>query len=137
MSVSYWGITGYGIDLDDIRNSIDEEKVYRLVKQLVPNEIFGDNVFEDNTFYGCPYESFGEFLSELDDTNTILWEDGGENDSHYFLYIPKYPWQVSDKDPKNPKEIEDRIVKVLLKICNESEESLRSKIGFVSDFGYG
>ena len=137
MSWSHWGIVGYGVDLDDITEYIDTEKVNKLVRELSPNETFEEDVFEDDTFCGNPYENFGEFLSELDETNTIIWDDGGDSNKHFFLYEPKYPWMIKNNDPVSYGDIEDRIIKVLLKVCNEDKEVLRSKIDHISDYGSG
>lgn len=137
MSWSHWGIVGYGIDIDDIFEYINTEKVNKLVRELNPKEEFEEDVFDDDTFYGNPYQNFGEFLSELDKTNTIIWDDGGDSGKHYFLYCPKYPWQIKNNDPLSCEDIADRIVDVLTKICDTEVNILRSKIDYISDYGSG
>lgn len=137
MSYCYWGITGYGLDVDDIYNYINHEKVNSLVRELMPNETFEEDVFEDDTFYGSPYQNFAEFLCELDDTHTIIWEDGGNSNKAYFLYVPKYPWMVKNNDPTSYKDVEDRIVNAVMKVCDADEEYVRSKIDSISDYGSG
>lgn len=137
MSVSYWGIVGYGIDLDNIAEYLNKEKVNLLVRKNNPKEIFEEDVFEDDTFYGNPYSGFGEFLSELDETNTIGWNNSGNTGKDYFLYEPKYPWTVKNNDPTGYEDVENRIIKALLKVYDITEEEIKSKIGYIDDYGCG
>ena len=139
MSVSYWGIKGYGVNLDDVNKYIDNKKVNEIIRLLNPNITFEEYVFDDCTFYGDPYSSFGEFLSDLDDTGTLTWEDGGNSEKCYFLYVPPYPWQTKSNEPKSEKEIEDRIIKTLLRICetNTDPEDIRKYIEYIDDYGCG
>ena len=137
MSWCHWGIVGYGVDLDDIEKYINTEKVNKLVRELNPNEIFDEDVFEDDTFCGNPYQNFGEFLSELDETNSLIWDDGGDSGKHFFLYEPKYPWMIKNSDPVSYEDIEDRIIDVLTKVYDAETNVLRSKIDSISDYGSG
>lgn len=138
MSMDYWGIVGYGVCVQDIEQYIDKEKVNILVRDINVNCCdFTEDVFEDDTFCGNPYQNFGEFLSELDETNTIIWDDGGESQKAFFLYVPKYPWMYRNNDPKSIKDVEDRIIKVLKMVCNATEEELKKKIDFINDYGCG
>ena len=137
MSWTHWGIVGYGVDLDDIEKYINKEKVNLLVREINPLENFDEDVFEDDTFCGNPYQNFGEFLSELDETKTIIWDDGGDSGKHFFLYEPKYPWMIKNNDPASYEDIENRIINVLIKVSDIDKETLRSKIDFISDYGSG
>ena len=139
MSYSYWGIVGYGVCIDDITKYIDNEKVNLKVRELSPNETFEEDVFEDDTFCGCPYNNFAEFLSELDDTNVLTWEDGGNSGKCFLMYSPKYPWQMNGNEPQSYEEIETRIVNALRKVCkqNISAQELKAEINHISDYGCG
>ena len=112
MSMDYWGIVGYGVSVENIRKYINEEKVNTLVRELNANELFEDDVFDDDTFCGNPYNNFAEFLCELDETDTLTYDDDG-NGGSYFLYCPKYPWYIKENDPKSYKDIDESILKSL------------------------
>ena len=136
MSMSYWGIVGYGVCVQDIEKYLNHPKVNRLVAEMNANTQFDEDVFEDYTFYGEPYSNFAEFLCELDETNSLIYDDNG-NGECYFMYAPKYPWSVKENDPKSYKDVDDRILKVLKQVCDATEEELRDKIDFINTYGCG
>lgn len=138
MSRSYWGVVGYGINLRDIDKYLDEKSVNRLIREMNPNVEFSDtSVFEDDTFYGEPYNSFAEFLVKLDDTNTLTWETCGDNENEYLLYSPTYPWLLKENEPKSYKDINDRLLNVLKKVYTLPEEEMLKYIDTISDYGCG
>ena len=136
MSRSYWGIIGYGVNLDDVPN-LNSEKVNRLVRKINPLEKFEGDVLEDDTFCGGRYNSLAEFVCELDTTNSLTWDDGGDCGGQYVLYAPKYPWQVKDNDPRSIVDVEARLLTVLQKIYDVPINELKEKIGYISDYGCG
>lgn len=136
MSMDYWAIEGYGVDLDEIEKYINTEKVNELVRKLLPNETFEEDVFEDDTFYGDPYTNFAEFLCELDEENIFCYEDDG-NARAFFLYEPSYPWARNENEPKDKQEAEDKMIKVLKKVYDATWNDLRSYIRYISTYGCG
>lgn len=135
MSVSYWGIVGFGVCLDDIDKYLDKEKINILVRKLNPDIEFNEDVFDDYTFCGEPYTNLAEFLCELDYRHILSWADDGNNRA-FFLYEPVYPWlSNSDKQPKSINEVKDYIISVLKKVCNTSYEDLSKEIDYISTWG--
>ena len=136
MSMDYWPIIGYGVNLDKIYKYLNKEKVQKLIQDLNPNEIIDDDVFEDDTFYGGLYTSFAEFLCELDDSHIFSYDDDGNN-IEYFLYPPRYSWMKRKNDPKTVAECDDMIVKVLKKVYDISDEELKTHIEYIDTVGMG
>ena len=138
MSVSYWGIVGYGIEVNDIKKYINKEKVNKLVRQLNPNaEISNsDDVLIDDTFNGDLYSSIAEFLSELDDSHSLIWDTGGNLGGDYLYYAPDYPWHKHENDPKSFDEVRERIQKVIQKVYDIKSEDLEPYITNICMAGY-
>ena len=139
MSMSYWGIVGYGVCINDIEKYINHEKVNKIVRSLFKEGDFyeDDDVFEDDTFYGNPYTNFGEFLCELDDDKIFNFDDDGQ-DKTFFLYEPIYPWSAKkEKQPQTVEECNDKIIKILKKVCDATYEQLEKEIGYISESGCG
>ena len=140
--MDYWGITGYGINIDDIMDFVDKEKVKNIVCSLFKELSPEDDIFDDDTFSGNPYNGFAEFLCDIDDTNLIGCETDGQGTS-YFLYIPPYPWLVRGvPQPKNSEEVAQIIIKTLSKVCNfdinnaKEYENIRKRIDYIDTYGY-
>ena len=74
MSVSYWGIIGYGLCIDDIYKFINHEKVKHYVKKMVP-EIEIDDEEEQHA-----EEGIGEVSSEDSDGHKIEDPDPSAED---------------------------------------------------------
>lgn len=139
MSMSYWGIVGYGVCINDIEKYINHEKVNKIVRSLFKEEDFyeDDDVFEDDTFYGNPYYNFGEFLCELDDDKIFNFDDDG-GDRTFFLYEPRYPWSGrKERQPNTVEECKDKIIKILKKVCDATYEQLENEIDYISESGCG
>lgn len=136
MSVSYWGINGYGICINDIEKYLNYEKVNKLVRSLNPDVEFEDDIFEDSTFYGYPYISFADFLCELDDKKIMSYDDNGDGSS-YFLYVPTYPWRRKRNEPKTEQKLEEYIIKILLKVYDATYDQLSEHIDYIDTYGRG
>jgi len=137
MSMCYWGIVGYGVCIEDIAKYINHEKVNSIIRTLFKEEDFheNDDVFEDDTFYGNPYTNFAEFLCDLDDDKIFSYDDDGQG-RNFFLYVPRYPWHSKpDKEPETIEECEDKMVAVLQKVCNATDEQLKDCIKYISESG--
>lgn len=138
MSVCRWGITGYGVNIEKIYEYIDKEKVNAIVRKLIPdiNLKEDDDVFEDNTFCYEPYSSFAEFLCEFDDKNIMTWDSDGDG-GEYFLYKPKYPWEINNNDPKHIEEITEYIIRILQRVFSIPAIILRDYITYIDEVGVG
>jgi len=136
MSVSYWGIVGYGVCIDNLYKYLDHEKINKIVRKLNLHYTFDDDVLEDDTFEGAVYDCFAEFLCDLDDDNIFNWDDDG-NGRSFFLYMPSYPWQRKENEPQTLNQVRDRMVKLLKIVCDASSEDLYNTLGYISDWGCG
>ena len=136
MSMDYWGIIGYGVCLDDIYDYLNREKVNTLVRKLLPKETFEEDVFDDDTFYGNPYNNLAEFLCDLDEDKIFSWNDDGQG-APYFLYFPSYPWQRKENEPTDVNEVTDKMVKILHKVYDMPINELRKMIHYISTYGCG
>lgn len=135
MSLDYWGITGYGIRINDI-GEFNKEKVNALVRDLNPNVIMdNEDVLEDDTFCGNLYANFAEFLCDLDKTNTLCYDDNG-NGECYLLYSPPYPWMRKNNEPTSYEDIENRILDCLVQVSDQTRENLAREINYISDAGW-
>lgn len=135
MSVSYWGIIGYGLCIDDIYKFINHEKVKHYIKKMVPEIEIDEDVFDD-VFCGDPYSNFGEFLCELDKDSIFTWDDDGGGRA-FFLYAPPYPWQMKDNEPVSVLDCENRMIDILKMVCDAPEDELRNCIDYINETGCG
>ena len=135
MSMSYWGIVGYGVCLDDIDTYLDKDKINKLVRKMNPEIEFEEDVFDDYTFYGDPYNNLAEFLCEFDGKHILTWEDDGQGKA-FFMYEPIYPWLKYPKPlPRSVDEVKKLIISILMNVCNATEEELGREIGYISTWG--
>ena len=44
MSMTYWGIVGYGVCLDDLDPHLNNEKVNKLIREMNPDIVFEGDV---------------------------------------------------------------------------------------------
>ena len=136
MSMTYWGIIGFGICLDDISEYINEEKVKEYVHKFLPDEVFDDDLLQSDVFFGDPYSNMAEFLCEFDEDNMLSWEDDGQGTA-YFLYEPVYPWLKNNRIPKSQQEIENKMIDIINKVYDIPINILMSKFDYFSTYGCG
>jgi len=136
MSMDYWGITGYGVCLDDIEKYLDREKVNKIIRQMFPDEEFTEDVFDGFMFCGDPYTNFAEFLCEFDDRKILTYDDDGQGVA-YFLYVPPYPWKAKENEPKTRKELEDYMISILRRVYDTDDCDLRNSLDYISTWGAG
>ena len=137
MSVDYWSIFGYGIELSDIIKYIDKNKVITELKKLVhdteiPDDT--DDIFELDALCGYPYNYFAEFLCDLDERNVLTWDSDGDG-NEYLMYTPNYPW-YTEYTPQSPQEVAKIITEVLDKVCS-MPDNMKYPIGYIDTIGYG
>jgi len=142
MSMTYWGINGFGLCLDSVYGALNQKVVKEKIKELFkPDQTEGiddvADILDADWFYGDPYSNFAEFLVEGYDEKKILsWEDDG-NGRAFLLYQPPYPWQLKPEDPKTCDELISYMVKVLQNVFDLSHNEIASKLDFISDWGCG
>lgn len=135
MSMTYWGIVGYGICLNDIDKYLNVKKINEKVRAANPKNTFEEDVFDDNTFYGDPYSNLAEFICETFDEKGILtWDDDGQ-DRCFLLYTPIYPWRMTEKQPKSLKELNDYLISVLQTVYDATYDQLDTELDYISTWG--
>ena len=137
MSVTRWPIIGYGIKIDNIAKYINNNKVKKEISNLLPNEttIFDEDILQSDCFCGNPYYYFSEFLADLDNHRWFTYDSNGDGDE-FFLYPPKYPWEIRDDDPKSMEDIDKRLIEILNKICDMPDE-YGYLIDYIEEEGWG
>ena len=112
MSIQYWSVSGIGLEITNVttekiiefvRNHSKDEQILEDFSKLSWNELekaYADYVY--NSDYGVR-SILSEIISK--ETNlSISYNVDCEDNREYLLYIPKYPWQMSEEDFKLTKE---------------------------------
>ena len=136
MSYCYWGINGYGIDLEDINEFLNEDKVKKILSEQGANVPDGDiDDFLDEGGYAC----LAHFVASLDKTHTLSYRQGGDFDGNYVLFEPLYPWDepVKYNELKTKEGMTNFIVKILQKVYDTSSETLIERINYIDAVGSG
>lgn len=134
MSVSYWGIVGYGVCLEDIEKYLNKGKVIKYLKILDPEFEAKDDPFSDDTFYGSPYDTLGDFLCHIDNKKIMNYTDNGY-DRHYFLYEPPYPWHRKANEPSSVTELKRYITDIINEIYDIPEKALNRYLDYIDTAG--
>ena len=142
MSMSYWGITGFGLCMDDIYPALKQDAVKEKIKEMfkaIDTEGIDDveNILDDDWFYGDPFSNFAEFLIDAYDSKKILtWDDDGNNRS-FLLYEPPYPWRLKEEDPKSSDELIEYMVDILQNVVDLPRDEIAKKLDYISTWGCG
>ena len=112
MSIQYWSVSGIGLEIthvtaekiiEFVKNHSKDEQILDDFSKLSWNELekaYTDYVY--NSDYGVR-SILSEIISK--ETNlSISYNVDCEDNREYLLYIPKYPWQMSEEDLKLIKE---------------------------------
>ena len=135
MSICHWMCEGIGVRVYDIYQYLNLGRCLTEIKALFPNdpkiqridpESFDENKFDDLTS-GDRFVCVGDFLSQLDNNRVLSYGDNGVGES-YCYYPPKYPWHLTDSDPKSLKEARELVKTVVRKVCDVDEETLEELI---------
>jgi hypothetical protein len=130
MSICYWAVRGYGIEIKEEMFDTDKLKKNPILADLEDDE-FEDALIEPGLFQeviknASPYLDFG---------------DSGSMDTGKFLmYFSNNPWDMSKEEKTLTKEeIEDQIVNFLAKYLKDeyTEEWIRENIDDISVGGAG
>ena len=133
MSMSYWLIEGIGINVQDIEEHVNKEKMVRFFLEQLPNREdlmdmlnSGDyELFDAEEYCQCNgFDNFADVLCHCDDTDSLTFGYDGEGAS-YFYYPPSMPWHRTPNEPKSEQEVIDRIVKAVQKISDMTEEEIK------------
>ncbi len=137
--LNYWKICGYGINATDISPSvINKDRFLSFLREKFPDEEIEDNLEIDEYLdwfaSGEYYDSFAQILCHCDDTGTLTWSCSCDGYC-YVLYMPKYPWQIAEGDPKTLEELQKIIIAAVQKICDLSEEEIIELMGDINELG--
>lgn len=128
MSVETWICSGIGLRSSVIYPYLDMNKCREVIQTQLPEETVPRNRFNlDDYIDGSPYYGLGDFLTALDDTDTITYGDNG-NGEQFFYYVRSYPWEHLPNEPKTLGEVHERIIDAVSKVCNLSREKIDSLI---------
>jgi len=134
MSMTYWGIVGYGVCLDDLDPHLNNEKVNKLIREMNPDIVFEGDVLSNDTFYGEAYDSFAEFLCDINEEEIFTWADDGQG-TYYFMYTAPMPWEMKLTEPKSLKEMKQRMADVLQKVYDIPFNTLIENITYIDTYG--
>lgn len=135
MSRDTWPIVGYGIDVDDIYGYFNRDKIIDILNERhvnVPNpEDFEESIYDE-------YGDFAYFIASLDETGILEYAYDGDG-RQFVLFPPYYPWQKrpDHNELKTKEGVENFIVNVLMKICDDSSDSIKGNIQYISTTGCG
>ena len=130
MSKTYWLNEGIGIDCSKLVPYLSREKVIKFLRELNPE--YAEHLKEDVTDHELQeridedFDGRCEGLAAAGESGIVGWADGGEGGSSegYLLYPPKYPWNLTEDDPKTEEEARELIKKTVRRVCEISEERL-------------
>lgn len=140
MSSSYWMIEGVGINTNEIRPHLNQDKLLDLLAEQLPEDSDVIKLVQsredigkcpdfdiDDYLYGQPFENLADLLTFCDDTDTITYGDDGEG-GYYFYYPPSMPWELREDDPKTIEETHQRIVTAVQKVTDLSAAEIEEMI---------
>jgi len=153
MSVSYWGLDGYGIRIDSME-MFDALKLSSLVldkEELVEFEarIKNLNHLSNSAMLEILDSMLPESLSEYTFrkiTNSSRYicfaTTGNNNDGEYLYYPSKLPWAMSDEEKSFTRlDVEDEIISLirpyLLNNSIEAENKIRQEFDYINTGGEG
>lgn len=142
MSVSYWAVQGYGINLEGEIFDLD-----KIIKMLGWNK---DDFIEDEA--ESPFNGYIGDLNLQDIIEDVLAKDGFEKHSRYLsyqntganemgeylLYYPSYPWNMSEEEKSLTREdIAEMITEIVEAITILSKDEILKKLENVCLGGEG
>lgn len=128
MSSLYWICEGIGIRANELYPFLSTQKCIRLLKERLPNkEISEDGFAIDDYLHSEPFENLADVFTFCDDTNSLTYGDNGEGES-YLYYTPSYPWDRTENEPSSIKDVHERIIKAVLRLCDMTRDQVESLI---------
>lgn len=135
MSSDTWPIVGYGVDIDDIYDYFDRDKIINILKEKhieVPDpEHFEETIYNE-------YDDFAYFIASLDETGILEYAYDGDEKS-FVLFAPYYPWQKrpDHNELKTREGVEKFIANILIKVCDISVNDIIRYIHYINTTGCG
>ena len=140
MSMIHWICEGIGIRANKLYPYLNNQKCMDALRELKIDDFEGlepDEFDIDDYLLGEPYESLGDFLCRLDDTNTLTYGDDGNGES-YFYYTPSYPWSRHENEPISIQEVHERIIDAVIRVCDLSRNQVETLIDDdIYEHGFG
>lgn len=139
MSSRCYPIVGFGIATEDIEPYLDEQKCITELKRLLPDEEINPETFLlenlSDYMYGEPFDDFGDFLCQMDDTGMLTYSSA--SGYSYCYYPPSYPWEMSSGEPASEAEVHEIIANALNRVCNISKDEVCRLVHYISDCEFG
>ena len=142
MSISYWSVNGFGINIEG--DIFDLNKIVNLLN--LDRENFTEEDFK-NPFNGYLDDwTLQELIEEVLEqekfekhSKYLYYVNTGNNDlGEYLLYSPSYPWNMSEEEKALTEEdITNMIVEVLEAITILSRDVIVQNLEYVSVGGEG
>ena len=134
MSCDTWPIVGYGIEIDDIYEYFNKDKIIDIL------ETRHIDVPDPEELEECIYDEYGDFagfVASLDETEILDHIDDG-NGHQFVLFPPCYPWwkKTDHNELKTKEGVEKFIANILIKVCDISAENVNKYIHYVSTTGW-
>ena len=137
MSKTYWANEGIGIDCSELVPYLSRKKIIAFLRKLNPE--YAEHLKEDVTddelqeIIDGDFDGLCKVLAVAGESSVLVWAHGGEGGSSegYLLYPPKYPWNLTEDDPKTEEEARELIKKAVRRVCEISEERLDCLIDFI------
>lgn len=125
MSMTYWMNEGIGIDIDNLYPHINHEKVIGVLEKLYPDEpnIRMDYEEDHDICMFCDQGDYAELLCKLDTRKIFCYGTDGDG-AYYFLYSPRFPWEVTENDPKSIEEVHQYIIELVRQITDLSDSQI-------------
>ena len=137
MSKTYWANEGIGIDCSELVPYLSRKKIIAFLRKLNPE--YAEHLKEDVTddelqeIIDGDFDGLCKVLAVAGESSVLVWAHGGEGGSRegYLLYPPKYPWNLTEDDPKTEEEARELIKKAVRRVCEISEQRLDYLIDFI------
>lgn len=132
MSMSYYGIVGYGVNVEKFANKINKDKLISLLK----DEDVYEEGYDDYTSYlnGQPYNWLAEmFWYSYGWFDNILTYEDSENCS-YLYYPAMLPWELKPSEKSiNKEDVDEVIIDTIQSLADVSRSDILSEIGYIND----
>ena len=128
MSWTYGVAAGYGVDVLQYRDRIDEKKFFDFIKE---KGIYDEECNEVDDYIGNQFVGYSG-LFEYCDESGILSADNGDDYKEWLFVEPVFPWSVG-KNVKTKEEAKELIIKAVQKITDLTAEEIEKDIDYFQD----
>lgn len=135
MSMRYYGIIGYGINLNLVKDRIVKDKLISFLKSENAY-IEGRDDYRDYVD-GTVYDSIGEMFWYTATNNNIVDYCESE-DCSYLLFFPTYPWLLPGGVDDTPRElVNDVIIESVQSLTDMTIDEIVPLIDYIDDYYLG